>query len=141
MVLLSRVGVAVRMAVVVGLIGAGMGDGRWAMGDSNPRQLRALQVLDKRNPGVAPRVRFEWDPVPAARRYVLTGHWTTPPSWAVQSQQLRVTPQNATAWESGRVAFEVTLSQGFHSWSVVALFGPDEHGDFDHPTTVSFDAR
>src|SRR5678809_650407 len=67
---------------------------------SNPRLLRALQLLDRRKPGVAPR--------------------------------------NATAWESHRVAFELTLPEGFHSWSVVALFGPDEHGDFNHPTTVSF---
>jgi len=108
---------------------------------SNPRQLRALQVLDRRKPGVAARVRFEWDPASGARRYVLTGHWTSPPSWAVQSEQHRVTSQNATEWESHRVAFEVTLPEGFHSWSVVALFGPDEHGYFNHPTTASFDVR
>jgi len=108
---------------------------------SNPRQLHALQLLDRRNPGVAPRIRFEWDAVLGARRYVLTGHWTSPPSWAVQSQQQRITPQNATAWEPHRVAFELTLPEGFHSWSVVALFGPDEHGDFNHPTTASFDVR
>jgi hypothetical protein len=35
----------------------------------------------------------------------------------------------------------VSLPEGTHSWSVVALLGPQEHGDFDHPTTVSFEVR
>jgi len=134
--------VAARAIVLAALLG--MCDGLPTTGDgrpSNPRRLSALQVLDRRKPGVAPRIRFEWDAVPGVRRYVLTGHWTSPPSWAVQSRQDGVTPQNATAWESRRVAFEVTLPEGFHSWSVVALFGADEHGDFDHPATVSFDVR
>ena len=139
MVLLTPVRAAARTIALVALLGTGHLE--WALGDSNPRQLHALQVLDRRRPGVAARVRFEWDPVPGARRYVLTGHWTRPPSWAVQSQQHRVTPQSAAVWEARRVAFEVTLPEGFHSWSVVALFGPDEHGDFDHPTSVSFDVR
>ena len=157
MVLLSRVRVAARSIGLVALLG-GMGAGGGASrnghratpiaqrpspiaASSNPHQLHALQVLDRRKPADAPRIRFEWDAVPGARRYVLTGHWTSPPSWAVQSQQQSVTPQNAIAWESKRVAFEVTVPPGFHSWSVVALFGPDEHGDFAHPTTVSFDVR
>lgn len=136
----------VRTIALVAMLGMGdqrpaMADARWATVDSNPRQLRALQVLDRRKPGVAARVRFEWDPAPGARRYVLTGHWTSPPSWAVQSQQYRVTSQNAAAWETRRVAFEAMLPEGFHSWSVVALFGPDEHGDFAHPTSVMFDVR
>ena len=108
---------------------------------TNPRQLRAMQLLDRRTPGVAPRVRFEWDPVSGARRYVLAGRWMSPPSWAIHSEEHRVTRQNATAWESHRVAFEVSLPEGTHSWSVVALLGPQEHGDFDHPTTVSFEVR
>ena len=147
-VLLNRMRVAARTVALAALLGMGdqwpaMGDGRRAAGlsVSNPRQLRALQVLDRRKPGVAARVRFEWDPASGARRYVLTGHWTSPPSWAVQSQQHRVTPQNAMAWEPHRVAFEVSVPDGFHSWSVVALFGADEHGDFNHPTTVSFDVK
>jgi len=108
---------------------------------TNPRQLRAMQVLERRKAGVAPRIRFEWDPVAGARGYALMGRWTSPPSWAIQSEEHRVTPQNATAWESRRVAFEVSLPEGTHSWSVVALFGPHQHGDFDHPTPVSFDVR
>ena len=108
---------------------------------TNPRQLRAMQLLERRKAGVSPRVRFEWDPVAGARRYVLMGRWTSPPSWAIQSEEHRVTAQNASAWESRRVAFEVSLPEGTHSWSVVALFGPHDHGDFDHPTPVSFDVR
>ena len=108
---------------------------------TNPRQLRAMQLLDRRKAGVAPRVRFEWDAVAGARAYVLTGRWTSPPSWAIQSAEHRVTAQNASVWESRRVAFEVSIPEGTHSWSVVALFGPHEHGDFDHPTPVSFDIR
>jgi len=100
-----------------------------------------MQLLDRRKAGVAPRVRFEWEPVSGARGYMLTGRWTSPPSWAIQSEEHRVTPQNATVWESRRVAFEVSLPEGMHSWSIVALFGPHEHGDFDHPTAVSFDVR
>ena len=108
---------------------------------TNPRQLRALQLLDRRKAGVTPRVRFEWDPVAGARRYALMGRWTSPPSWAIQSEEHRVTPENATAWDSRRVAFEVSVPEGTHSWSIVALFGPHERGDFDHPTPVSFDIR
>ena len=116
-------------------------NGAVAEATTNPRRLRAMQLLDRRKAGVPPRVRFEWDPVAGARKYVLTGRWTTPPSWAIQSEEHRVTPQNATVWGSNRVAFEVSLPEGTHSWSVVALFGPHEHGDFDHPTSVSFDLR
>ena len=146
MVLLSRMRVVVWTTVLAALLGMNertVGDGRWAMSSSasNPRQLHALEVLDRRKPGDAARVRFEWDPAPGARKYVLTGHWTSPPSWAVQSHQDRVTSQNAAAWESRRVAFEATLPEGFHSWSVVALFGADEHGDFAHPTSVTFEVR
>ena len=108
---------------------------------ANPHQLRAVQLLDRRKAGVPPRVRFEWDPVGGARSYMLTGRWTSSPSWAIRSEAHRVTAQNATAWEPRRVALEVSLPEGTHSWSVVALFGPHEHGDFDHPTSVSFDVR
>ena len=119
-----------------------MGDGRWATAaDSNPRRLRALQLLDRREPGVAARVRFEWDPVPGARRYSLTGRWTTPPSWTIKSATYGVAAHNATAWEPHRIALELSLPQGTHSWSVVALLGAREHGDFAHPTSVSFEVR
>jgi len=108
---------------------------------TNPRQLRAMQLLDQRAVGVAARVRFEWDGVAGARRYVLSGRWTSPPSWVIHSATYSVTPRNATAWESHRVAFELSLPEGTHSWSVVALFGTDEHGDFAHPTPVTFEVR
>jgi hypothetical protein len=141
------------LAIVLVLLAAGggrrrTGDARPMIGDTaqqtrsvNPRHLHALQLLDHRTPGVPPRIRFEWDPVPGARRYVLTGRWTSPPSWAIQSEQERVSPKNAIAWDTHRVAFELSLPEGMHSWSVVALFGADEHGDFTHPATVMFDVR
>ena len=111
--------------------------------EKNPRQLRAMQLLDRRNVGVPLRIRFEWDAVAGARRYALTGRWTSPPSWTIQSATYSVTPRSATAWEPRRVAFDVSIAEGegTHSWSVVALFGADEHGDFAHPATVSFDVR
>src|SRR5262245_38960941 len=68
---------------------------------TNPRQLRALQLLDRRLPGALPRIR----------------------------------------WSSRRVEFEVSLAEGAYSWSVVALFGANEHGDFAHATSVSFEVR
>ena len=154
MVLLSPMRTAARTIALVALLGVGVGvrvgDGRWttsdgrsAMGasDSNPHRLRVLQVLDRRKLGVSARIRFEWDAVPGARRYALSGHWTSPPSWAIQSEQHRVSPQNAMAWEKQRIAFEVSLPEGMHSWSVVALFGADEHGDFAHPTSATFEIR
>jgi hypothetical protein len=114
---------------------------RNAVREGNPRQLRAMQLLDRRTTGLAPRVRFEWDPVSGARRYVLTGRWTSPPSWTVQSASYSVSPRNADVWDPHRVALELSVAEGANSWSVVALFGPDEHGDFAHPTGVSFDLR
>ena len=107
----------------------------------NPRQLRAMQLLERGKVGIAPRVRFEWDPVAGARRYELTGRWASPPSWAIQSANHYVSVRNATIWEPHRIAFELSIPDGTHSWSVVALFGSDDHGDFNHPTSVSFDAR
>src|SRR5262249_35868132 len=100
-----------------------------------------MELLDRRSVAVAPRVRFAWDPVAAPRRYVLTGRWTSAPSWAIQSASQSVTSRNATVWDQHRVALELSVAEGAHSWSVVALFGPNEHGDFNHPTTVSFDVR
>jgi hypothetical protein len=108
---------------------------------ANPRQLHALLLLDHRTAGALPRIRLEWDPVAGARRYAVAGRWTSPPSWAIQSEQHRVGAQNASAWEPHRVAFELSLPEGTHSWSVVALFGADEHGDFAHPTSVTFEVR
>lgn len=106
----------------------------------NPRELRAVELLAQRRTGVPPRVRFEWDQVAGARAYALEGRWTTPPSWTVRAIDYRVTPQTATRWAGQRVQFEVTLPEGHHSWSVVALF---DHGDadFGSPAAVSFELR
>jgi len=107
----------------------------------NPSTLRASQLLDRRVPGTLPRVRFEWDQVRGATQYLLSGRWTTTPSWAVQSREYRVTASVATSWEVGHVSFDVSLPEGSHSWRLVALFSPRDIGDFERPTTVSFDVR
>jgi len=107
----------------------------------NPPRLRALQLLERRVPGSSPRVRFEWDQVTGATEYLLSGQWTSGPSWAMQSREFRVTQRVATSWQPDRVSFDISLPEGSHSWRLVALFGPRDVGDFESPTPVSFDVR
>jgi hypothetical protein len=107
----------------------------------NPQRLRAVQLLDQRALGVAPRVRFQWDHVPGAVAYVLMGQWTTPTSWTVRSREYQVTRLSATRWTGGNVSFEVSLPVGTHSWRVVAIVGPNDDGDFAHPAQLSFALR
>jgi hypothetical protein len=107
----------------------------------NPQRLRAVQLLDQQALGVAPRVRFQWDQVPGAVAYVLMGQWTTPTSWIVRSHEYRVTRRTATRWKDERVCFEASLPVGAHSWRVVAIFGPNDAGDFEHPAQLSFELR
>jgi len=107
----------------------------------NPSVLHATQLLELRRPGVAPRIRFRWPRVPGSREYVLTGRWTDAQSWMVRSQEYRVTARSATRWEDGWVTFDVSLAEGNHSWQLVAVFGPDDAGDYAHPAHVSFDIR
>lgn len=107
----------------------------------NPRRLRAVELLAQRRPGVPPRVRFEWDQVPGAHEYLLTGRWTTPPSWTMRTGDYHVTPQIATSWDAQRVQFDVSLPEGHHSWTVVALFGAGNEGDLANPTPFSFELR
>jgi hypothetical protein len=109
----------------------------------NPRDLKAVELLAQRRPGVPPRVRFEWDQVAGANEYLLRGHWTTPTSWSVQTTDYHVTPKTATSWGGAgqQVRFDVTLPEGHHSWTVVALFGSGGVGDFGRPTAVTFELR
>lgn len=111
----------------------------------HPRKLRAAQWLGESSDGYGnepgSRVRFEWDPVPGVRAYVLRGRWTGRESWAVRAVEYRVTPRNASCWESRRVAFDVALVPGSHSWQVVALHGADEAGDFENATRLAFEVR
>jgi hypothetical protein len=109
----------------------------------NPRQLRVALWLGDARDGVSrsSHVRFEWDAVPGARGYLLRGRWTGSDSWAMRSTEHRVSATTATCWSANRVEFETTLPPGSHSWRVVALFGPDESGDFENPTRLSFDVR
>ena len=109
----------------------------------NPRQLKAVELLAERRDGVPPRVRFEWDQVAGANEYLLRGRWTTAASWTVRTTDYRVTPRTATAWGGAgeHVKFDVTLPEGHHSWTVVALFGVGRVGDFASPTSVAFELR
>jgi hypothetical protein len=115
-------------------------------GVHNPRELRATQALARRDPGDSAHVRFEWDSVSGAREYVLSGRWTSPPSWAVHTRQIRVNVRNAAQWTARRVTFETDIPEGNHSWSVVAVFSTPQSGgkavaDTVNPTTLSFDVR
>lgn len=112
-----------------------------ARGSSNPKRLTAVQLLEPTRPGLAPHVRFEWDQVPDARAYLLYGRWANAESWTMQSREFRVTPRSATRWETTRVAFDVALPQGSHSWNLVALVGTGETGNFGAPTPLSFELR
>jgi hypothetical protein len=113
----------------------------------NPRQLRAAQWLGEPREGAGAgaaarsRVRFEWDQVRGARAYVLRGRWTGDGSWAVRSADHRVTSGSATCWGTRRVEFDVALPTGSHSWRVVALFGPNDSGDFENATRLAFEVR
>lgn len=107
----------------------------------NPTFLRASELLKQASPGVAPRVRFEWEQVPRAREYVLTGQWTDVTSWTVHTGEYRVNARNASTWANDVVSFEVSLPEGTHSWKLVAVFGPHDTGDFESPAHVSFTLR
>ena len=107
----------------------------------NPGFFRASELLQRSDSGSSPRVRFEWEHVPGATRYVLSGQWTERHSWAVRSATYLLTPRNATSWQRDRVTSEVSLARGSHSWTVVAVFGPDERGDFASPARLSFELR
>jgi hypothetical protein len=98
-------------------------------------------LLGRSTPGVAPRVRFEWERVPGSSSYVLKGQWTDSQSWAVRSQEYRVTQRNASSWDGDRVTFEVSLPEGNHSWTIVAVFGPNDMGDYESPARFSFTLR
>ena len=105
----------------------------------NPAALRATELLVRREAGIEQRVRFEWDAVAGVGEYLLKGSWTHPLTWAMKTLELRVTARTAQAWDTKRVAVEVLLPQGAHTWIVVALFGSNAIGDFARPTQVSFD--
>ncbi len=107
----------------------------------NPSTFRAAQLLDRRPPGVAPRIRFAWETVPGSPAYALIGRWTDAQSWAMRSQEFRVTARTATSWDDTQVTFDVSLPVGAHSWQLVALFGPNDTGDFARPSHVAFDLR
>jgi hypothetical protein len=107
----------------------------------NPRKLDAVQLLDQRTPNNSIRVRFEWDPVPGATEYILSGKWTSARSWTIHSEEYRVNQKAATQWSEEKVAFEASLPAGNHSWQLVAVFRSLASGDWEHPTLKSFEIK
>ena len=109
--------------------------------ERNPRRLDVVQLLDQPSPNGSERVRFQWDQVPGATEYVLSGKWTSHPSWTIHSSEHRVTQKTASEWNAEKVLFELTLPAGNHSWELVAVFRSSTSGDFEHPTSKSFEIR
>jgi hypothetical protein len=107
----------------------------------NPAYLHATEELGPVVVGAGRRVRFEWEPVLGCTQYVLTGQWTDGRSWALHSSEYRVTTRNASSWQARRVTFDVSLPEGNHSWKLVAVFGPNDAGDFERPAQLSFDVK
>lgn len=136
-IVVASVSVATSSASAQALPAAARTDAR----ERNPRHLDAVQLLEQRASNNALRVRFEWDRVPGATQYVLSGRWTSPPSWAVHTGEFRVTPASAKQWDDEKVLFDVTLPAGNHSWEVVAVFRSASSGDFEHPTIKSFEIK
>ena len=114
---------------------------RAAAAERNPRRLEVVQLLDQRAPGNLPRVRFQWDQVPGATQYILSGKWTTPPSWTIHSGEYRVTQKIAAEWNDEKVSFEASLPAGSHSWQLVAMTRSATSGDFEHPALKSFEIK
>ena len=106
----------------------------------NPAQVRASQVLGLGTAG-SPRVRFEWTSVVGAHAYLLLGAITDARTWRVTSTEHRVSAANAAEWSAERVVFETPLNPGMYSWKLVALFEPNDVGDFAVPAVVTFEVR
>ena len=106
----------------------------------NPARVRASQVLGLGSAG-SPRVRFEWTSVGGAQAYLLLGAITDPRTWRVTSTEHRVSAANAAEWSADRVVFETPLNPGMYSWKLVALFEPNDVGDFAAPAVVTFEVR
>lgn len=107
----------------------------------NPPFLRATEIPGRGSLGAQPRIRFEWEQVPGCSAYVLAGQWTDNQWWAIRSFEYRVTDRNAKSWIVNRVTFDISVAQGSHSWKLVAVFGPDDAGDFENPAHVSFNIQ
>ena len=106
----------------------------------NPERIRASQVLGLGLAG-SPRVRFEWASVGGAHAYLLLGAITDPRTWRVTATEHRVSAANAAEWSADRVVFETPLNPGMYSWKLVALFQPNDVGDFAVPAVVTFEVR
>ena len=99
--------------------------------------LRAVELLTRRQPGEAPRVRFEWPKVTGASAYRLRGTWAAGLQWTIHRVEYEVTNANATNWGDRLVAFDVSLPEGDHVWSVEAVTGDGSSPD-DEPARTTF---
>jgi hypothetical protein len=106
----------------------------------NPAFLNASEILPRRDPAEARRVRFEWEHVGAVE-YVLQGQWVEPVTWAARKREVVLKNDGATRWDERLIALELELQPGAHSWSVVAVFPGKGLGDFAHPTRLSFEVK
>lgn len=106
----------------------------------NPARVRASQVLGLGQTS-SPRVRFEWVSVGGAHAYLLLGAMTDPRTWRVTTTEHRVSAVNAEEWSADRVVFETPLNPGMYSWKLVALFAPNDVGDFAAPAVVTFEVK
>ncbi len=103
--------------------------------------FRAIALLERRPPGAPPRVRFEWSQRSGAVEYLLSGSWTAPATWTVQTREYRVTRRNATSWDDRQITFELSLPPGSHSWKLVPVRQPNGSGDPGALTQISFDLQ
>ncbi|MEO8451420.1 MAG: hypothetical protein ABI647_16625 [Gemmatimonadota bacterium] len=107
----------------------------------NPPRVQASQVLGLVGAAGSPRVRFEWESVGGAHAYLLLGAITDKRTWRVTNTEHRVSAVNAAEWSPDRVVYETPLNPGLYSWRVVALFAPNDIGDFAMPAVVTFEVR
>jgi hypothetical protein len=103
--------------------------------------FRAIVILERRPPGAAPRVSFEWSQRAGAIEYRLAGSWTEPDSWTVRRLEFGVTRKNATTWDERQVTFEVSLAPGSHSWRLIPVRPPNGTGPPSEAAQLGFDLK
>lgn len=123
--------------LLVAALAAGFRDG----GARADPVFRATAILERRPPGAAPRVRFEWSTRAGATEYRLVGSWTAIDSWTVQRTEFRVTRRNATTWNERQITFEVSLAPGSHSWRLIPVRPSNDAGPAGDTEQLGFDLK
>jgi hypothetical protein len=130
-----------RALLAATLLAAALTSGsRDAVARADP-DFRATAILERRPPGAAPRVRFEWSSRPGAKEYRLVGSWTGVDSWTVQRAEFRVTRRNATTWDDHQITFEVSLAPGSHSWRLIPVRPAHDVGPAGEAEQLGFDLK